>query len=146
MCKLFIVGAFTVVISLFFSAGYYYWINHFNWYLDSFFVDEFEEYTDIELGSEAKVIWKWAAPRGGDRSPRYITAVIASPAFDISKIDARFNPQTECYKLSGGARRFLTESSSLKCWHDTDGPLDRDVFFMLYAKDENILLFKKSTD
>lgn len=139
-------GAITFVVLLIFGSGYYYWTNHFNWYTDSFFINEFEKHTSIELGRDASVIWKWAAPRGSDWKPHYISAAILAPAFDQSMVDASFKLQTNCYELSGGAKRFLIEASSLQCWSRGISPNLSKWFLILHATEEDIVLFKMSTN
>lgn len=69
-----------------------------------------------------------------------------SPAFDVAKIDVRFELQPDCYELTGGAKRFLTEASSLQCWYYASDPMDSESFLILYAANEDVLLFKKRSN
>jgi len=141
-----LIGCTTVFLSLLFIAfGFYYWMNHFNWYPDSFFIKKFENHTAITIENNTEIIWKWAAPRGGDWKSHYVTAVFVHPTFDPLMLGDSFRPQQDCYQNSGGAKRFLTESSPMLCWRDSLFTNENEWFLVLYAPEESILLFKKST-
>jgi len=134
----------SAVVVLFVVLGFYYWINHFNWYSDSFFIEEYENYTDMQFTGESEVIWKWAAPRGSDGSSHYVTAAIVGSGFKASMLGTRFKSESDCYMKSGGAKRFVTEASPLNCWRHNASNIN-ESFFVLYAPDKDILLFKKTT-
>jgi len=137
---------FSAAAALIIAFGYYFWTHHFNWYSDSFYTAEFEKYTDISLEGNYEVIWKWAAPRGFDGTSHYVTAAITIPGFNAKKLKSKFEANSNCYEKSGGAKQFLSEASTLSCWQDVEFKGAVRSFFVLYAAEEQILLFKKSTD
>ena len=137
---------FSAAMVLIVGFGYYFWTNHFNFYSDAFYTAEFEKYTDISFEGNSEVIWKWAAPRGFDGSSHYVTAAITIPGFNAKKLKSSFEANSNCYEKSGGAKQFLTEASTLSCWQDVDTKRSVRSLFVLYAAEEQILLYKKTTD
>ena len=73
----------------------------------------------------------------------YVTAALRTDDFDPSRLPEDLETTTGCSGKSGGARRFLEPTARLNCWIRTDPTDLNDWFFVLWAADEKILLYKR---